>query len=88
MPTDIAEKMIALKRKQAKYVSLYPPTPPNSFPLLLPLVCFSSDIIVAFLAMSESRTVQNVRPLSLYKVLRHRLADRSTPPDSHHLRSL
>ena len=42
MPTDIAEKMIALKRKQAKYV---PSSTPHSGPPL-PFLYFPSDIIV------------------------------------------
>jgi len=37
VPTDIAEKMTALKRKQAKYVS--------------PLLPFFSDLIVPFVAI-------------------------------------
>ena len=88
VPTDIAEKMIALKRKQAaKYVSC----PPKLIPL--PFLFFSllTLLVFAFSAMSESKTVQNVR-LSLHKALRHRQyhrpAGRSSPPDSHHLRCL
>lgn len=84
MPTDIAEKMIALKRKQAtKYVSI----PPLPLPLPFPFSFSHPLFFISLSAMSESRTGQNVR-LSLHKALRHPLAGRSPPPASHHLRCL
>ena len=54
VPTDIADKLIAFKRKQARYVRRRAYSPPPAFN--------PSHILFYFTAILDRRTVQNVLP--------------------------